>query len=122
VDQNTSQERALQPDILRAWRRRVMAAPALADVLWISKDFLASWAPADLARLPGNCRPDSLKDIYDVATYALMLERARCSTIDEGIEMQQMASFFSSASQRVAVLLHHGLPRVATPVTRVARP
>ena len=122
MDQNTSQERALQPDILRAWRRRVTTAPALADVLWISRDFLASWVPADLARLPGSCRPDSLKDIYDIATYALMLERARCRTIDEGIEMQQMASFFSSASQRVAVLLHHGLARVAAPVARVARP
>jgi hypothetical protein len=123
VDQHTSQQRAVEPEILRAWRRRIVAAPSVEDVLWIAKDFLASWVPGDLARLHDGCRPGSVKDIYDVATYALTLERARCKADEASAELAQMAAFFSTASQRIAALLAHAqAPAQAKPaVTPVAR-
>jgi len=121
VDQHTSRQRADEPEILRAWRRRLVAAPSIEDVLWIAKDFLASWVPADLARLNDGCRPGSVKDIYDVATYALTLERARCKAEEAGAELSQMAAFFSTASQRIAALLAHAPAQAKPAVTSVAR-
>jgi hypothetical protein len=92
------------------WQRRLDVARDVAEVVEITRDFLAAFHPADLHALPTACWPPArIRDGADVAAYAFELIRHECSAPRTAHLMRQLASFLSHASGRIA--------RLSTPIT-----
>lgn len=88
------------------WQNRLDAATSEAEVVGVARDFLATFSPYELARLPEGCRPRKLVDGNDVAAYALILVKSNC---DDGIGtarcLQMLSTFFSRASERISAVM-----------------
>jgi hypothetical protein len=59
------------------WLRRIDVALSNDDVLKIARDYLATWPPEELARLPEDCRADHLSAMEDPADLPSQLDRQR---------------------------------------------
>jgi hypothetical protein len=86
-----------------SWAQRLKAARDEAEVVATARDFLATFSPYDLARLPEACRPGRLVDGNDVNELAFILVRhdhddgrgtARC--------INRLTRFFTNASVRLS--------------------
>ena len=85
---------------LELWFSRVSAASSVKDVLDIVRDFLASWTPLDIARLPAGARPQGrFVDTEDVASYAL---RVKLQQFSDGPGVDRMAAFFGCAAEQLS--------------------
>jgi hypothetical protein len=89
-----------------SWPHRLKTARTEAEVVDVARDFLATFSPYDLARLPEVLRPGRLVDGADVNDVAYTLVRhdhddsrgtARC--------IHRLTNFFTSASVRLTELL-----------------
>jgi hypothetical protein len=58
---------------MHPWHERVEAALTTEDVLANVQDFVAHLSPADMARLPEDCRPRSIHDASDVDYWSVRL-------------------------------------------------
>ena len=91
---------------MSTWQNRLDAATSEAEVVSVARDFLATFSPYDLARLPEVSRPGKLVDGNDVGAYALTLVRSNC---DDGIGtarcLQMLSTFFSRASERISAVM-----------------
>ena len=88
------------------WVDFLASASAPEDVLRITKDYLATWDPFELAALPPECKvPAYFVAPEDVVNYAFTLVQAHCGPDAENPVLYPMAKFFSEASRRVAVLM-----------------
>lgn len=87
------------------WRGYLSAASSEEDIVKLTRDFVASWQPADISRLPTPCRPGRIRDGDDISHWAYELAQAHCR-IQAGDEQDQlvmrMLAFFSEAAMRVA--------------------
>jgi hypothetical protein len=95
------------------WEERLLMARDPAEILAVSKQFLASWRPAQLAGLPKECRPPLMGVPDDLGIYAFTLARF-LRLNDHDAEVERMASYFVAAQQRlseVLTLADHRLPR-----------
>lgn len=90
-----------------SWQERVHAATTEAEVLHVARNFLAQFAPIEIAQLPEACRPRKLADGSDLTEYAFDLVRHRC---DDGLgadyALHRLAAFFSGATARLSQILH----------------
>jgi len=86
-----------------SWQQRLKDARSDADVVAVTRDFLATFSPYDLARLPEACRPGRIVDAGDVNDLAFILLRhdhddsqgtARC--------IHRLTNFFTNASVRLS--------------------
>ena len=85
-----------------SWPQRLKGARTEAEVVAIARDFLATFSPYDLARLPEVLRPGRIVDGNDVNEIAFTLVRhdhddshgtARC--------IHRLTNFFTNASVRL---------------------
>ena len=90
---------------MTSWYSQLDRARSTADVLAVTRDFLATWSPDDWALLPAHCRPGKLRDMEDVeALHATLVEAYRESraTGRELEALQRLTSFVVRASIRLA--------------------
>jgi hypothetical protein len=108
-----------------SWAQRLAAARTESEVVAVARDFLATFSPYDLARLPEECRPGRIVDGSDVNDFALLLVRydqddrqgtARC--------IHRLTTFFTNASIRLSELLaaHADEPEMPPPPPPGRRP
>jgi len=88
-----------------AWQGRLNSATTVAEVVVLVKEFLATWSAEDLVKLPDGCETGDMNSSDDIAFYAFRLVREQCSDAIQCIELHRMATFFSTASQRVSQIL-----------------
>jgi hypothetical protein len=90
-----------------SWQDRLHAAASEAEVVAVTREFIAQFSPSEIAELPEACRPWRFVDGSDVTDYAFDLVRHRCEE-GQGAEftMQRLTAFFSSANARLSQLLH----------------
>jgi hypothetical protein len=84
------------------WENRLATATTEPEVVTLAKDFLASFTPGEIARLPESCRPRKLFDADDVTNYAFDLAWQNC---EDGDVIERFARFFSQASRRLSQIL-----------------
>jgi hypothetical protein len=87
------------------WHARLMKAERAEDVIQLAIDFLASWTPEELAKLPEACRPGQVRTAADVSECAYALAQCRLTGEEHTDELLRMVSFFTTAAQRLAQLL-----------------
>jgi hypothetical protein len=88
-----------------AWHRDIERAHTAVQVVRIARDYLASFTPRDLARVPERCRPAQIADEGDIALWSRKLTeeywRLRGTAADVAV-VQEMWSFFLRASVHLA--------------------
>lgn len=88
-----------------SWFALLDSAKTPFEVLGVARDFMATWTPDELARLPEECRPGKLRDAEDIeALHACLVEeyrrtRATGPTLKS---LQELTSFMVRASIRMA--------------------
>lgn len=88
-----------------SWFRKIDRAETISEVLAITRDYLATWSPEALARLPAACRPRPMRDEHDLEKLHESLVEEYRSNRAEGedlLALQQLTSFMVRASVRVA--------------------
>jgi hypothetical protein len=88
-----------------SWQQRLKSARSEMEVLDVARDFVATFSPYDLARLPEPCRPGRIVDANDVNELAFVLVR---HDHDDGRgtarRIRRLANFFTNASVRLTEL------------------
>ncbi len=90
-----------------SWYRQLESAKSSLEVVAVARDFMASWTPHDLARLPDACRPGKMRDEIDIENlHALLVDEYRDTRAsgEELESLQELTSFFVRASIRIAEL------------------
>jgi hypothetical protein len=93
--------------MLLSWFDQIDAAAAPADVVAVARDYLATWTPDELARLPAPCRPGRVKNEHDIDQLhgCLVEEYGRNRLSGDSLSaLQRMTSFIVRASVRMAQL------------------
>ena len=92
---------------MSSWFQHIDAAKTPFEVVNITRDYLATWTPDELARLPVSCRPGRIRDEQDIDQLHVRLveEYGRSRPSDETLAaLQRMTSFIVRASVRIAEL------------------
>lgn len=90
-----------------AWFRQIDNARSPGELVSIARDYLATWTPEDLARLPRSCRPGRMKSMRDLEDLygSLVEEYRRTSAVgDDLTALQRLTSFVVRASIRLTQL------------------
>jgi hypothetical protein len=89
-----------------AWFDLLASASTPAEVVNVARDYLATWTPEEIARLPRACRPPrSLKFPEEIVDYAFALVKAHLDADSDSNGVTRMATFFAEASWRVAAAM-----------------
>jgi hypothetical protein len=92
---------------MSTWHHQIDDAKSVAEVVSITRDFLATWTPNELAHLPAHCRPGKIRDESDIAELHSRLAeeyRATRASGDELTTLQVLTSFMVRTSVRIAEL------------------
>ena len=85
------------------WHDRLDGARSVADVVDICHEYVSSFAPAQLAELPGGLLPPHELDAASISTYAVELVRKDLAEGDESQPtLKAFALFFGEASATIA--------------------
>ena len=88
-----------------AWLDLLAAATTPGEVVRVTRDYLATWTPEEIASLPRSCRPPGqIKFPEEIVDYAFGLVKAHCDG-DDHHGVMRMATFFAEASWRVAAAM-----------------
>jgi hypothetical protein len=90
---------------MTSWFHQLEAAKSLTDVVSITRDFMATLTPEDLARIPPSCRPGRIHgdaDIEELHANAVQEYRDTRASGDELTLLQQMTTFLMRACVRMA--------------------
>lgn len=94
------------------WRNLVRASGHEEEVLGLVRDLVARWSPAEIARLPEDCRPGRIRDAEDVSQWAYQLASSHCagsvSSADEPF-LERMLEFVTQAAVRLSELRSEAL-------------
>ena len=94
------------------WERRIDAVGSAEEIVALTQDYLASFSPEYLGRLPPDCRPEHVKYPDDIEHWAQRLSRRYCAENDEPLDgnlLHDLLDFFLHALIRLAEL-HRNLP------------
>ena len=75
------------------------------EVVAVTRDYLATWTPKDLAKLPRECRPGRVKSPGDIEQlHSSLVEEYRQNRLagEELSALQRLTSFIVRASVRLA--------------------
>ncbi len=89
------------------WLQQLEDATTPEEVVAIARDYLSTWSPEELARLPRDCRPGRLRepeDIEELHSCSVDAYRTTRASGDELTALQLLTSFIVRASQRIASL------------------
>lgn len=95
------------------WFRQIDEAGSAREVVAIARDYLATWTPKDLAKLPRECRPGRVKSAGDIEQlHATLVEEYRQNRLqgEELSALQRLTSFVVRASLRLAQFDHDDPP------------
>lgn len=90
-----------------SWFQQVDAAKSPLEIVAITRDYLASWTPEELSRLPAPCRPGRVKDEQDINHLHVHLveEYGRNRLTGDSLSaLQRLTGFIVRASVRIAQL------------------
>ena len=90
-----------------SWYRLLDSARSSLEVVAITRDYMATWTPDEIARLPAAVRPGRMRDERDVEDlHARLVEEYRQTRATGAAleSLQKMTSFMVRASIRVAEL------------------
>lgn len=90
-----------------SWYRLLESARNSLEVVAITRDYLATWTPDEIARLPAAVRPGRLRDETDLEELHSRLVEEYRQTRASGAALetlQKLTSFMVRASIRVAEL------------------
>jgi hypothetical protein len=90
-----------------AWYRQLDSAKGPLEVVAIVRDYLATWTPHDLSRIPQACRPGRVRDEEDIEILhsAVVDEYRNTRVTGEDLDLlQQLTSLLVRASIRIAEL------------------
>ena len=88
-----------------SWFALLDSAKSPGEVLGVARDFMATWTPEELGRLPESCRPGKLRDGADIEElHACLVEEYRRSRATGPAlkSLQELTSFMVRASIRMA--------------------
>ncbi len=103
-----------------AWYHLLEDANSTLEVVAVARDYLASWSPQDIARLPLACRPGKLRDESDIGVlHDALIDEYRTSQAsgEELARLQELTSFMVRATLRLAELSNAAAPGGSGPVT-----
>lgn len=90
-----------------AWYHQLEDATSAVEVVSIARDYLASWTPHELSKLPQSVRPGKLRDASDIELlHEALIDEFRTSQAsgEELARLQELTSFVVRATQRIAEL------------------
>ena len=90
-----------------SWFALIDSAKTPFEVVAVARDFMATWTPEELARIPEACRPGKLRDGDDIESlHACLVEEYRNSRATGPAlkSLQELTSFIVRASIRIAEL------------------
>ena len=93
--------------MLLSWSQQIDAAKSPAEVVAVTRDYLATWTPDELGLLPAQCRPGRVKDAQDIEQLHVDLveEYGRNRLSGDALSsLQRITSFIVRASVRIAQL------------------
>lgn len=88
-----------------SWLQQIDTAKSPLEVVAITRDYLASWRPDELALLPALCRPGRVKDEQDI-------EQLHGGLVDE-YRRNQLNGDALSALQRITSVIVRASVRIA---------
>ena len=93
-----------------SWSDRLDAARNESELLEVARDFLATFSPYDLARLPESMRPGRLVDANDISELAFVLLSHGAHDVNGAMNgaprgLHRLRRFFTHASVRVSELM-----------------
>jgi hypothetical protein len=97
----THPPRSTMPD----WRRHLVGATTEHEIVNLTREYLATWGPDELSRLPSECRPGRIRDAEDISRWAYDLACAHTSLrYDDELDalLLRMLAFISEAAMRMA--------------------
>jgi len=104
-----------------SWSDRLDAARNENELLEVARDFLATFSPYDLARLPESMRPGRLVDANDVSELAFVLLSHGAHDVSGAPRgLHRLRRFFTHASVRVSELMAAPSVREVIPPPRPA--
>lgn len=90
-----------------SWFQQIDAAKSSIEIVAIARDYLASWTPDELSRLPEPCRPGRVKDEQDIAQLHVHLveEYGRNRLTGDALSaLQRLTGLIVRATVRIAQL------------------
>ena|SRR5260221_2409215 len=90
---------------MNAWHEQLEMAKSVPEVVILTRDYLATLAPYDLAPIPADCRPHHIRDASDIDFWNLRLAeqcRSVWGTEVDGRVLHEIANFFLRASVKVS--------------------
>ena len=89
------------------WRNLILESAHEDEVLALVREHIARWSPAEIARLPCDCRPGRIRDAEDVSRWAFTLASTHCSgtvSRDDEALLDRLLEFVTHAAVRLAAL------------------
>ena len=89
------------------WRRHLSVACTEHEIVQLARDYVATWSPEEMFRLPEECRPGHVREGDDISHCAYELARAHCSlryVDDIDRLLMRMLAFMSEAAMRLAAV------------------
>ncbi|HET7401589.1 MAG TPA: hypothetical protein VFJ62_07395 [Usitatibacter sp.] len=87
------------------WRAFLVIAPTEEDVIRLTREYVATWGPEQIAHLPAECRPGRIRDGEDIGQWAYELAQAHCSlrfAEDDDRLVASLLAFTAEAVARIA--------------------
>lgn len=84
------------------WRGFLVIAPTEEDVIRLTREYVATWSPEQIAQLPAECRPGRIRDGEDIGQWAYELAQAHCSLRFADDEDRLVASLLAFTAEAVA--------------------
>ena len=95
------------------WHRQLEACDEVDQILAVTREFLATFGPEHLARLPADCRPGRIKGEDDIAYWSCKLAQLHhkdpAVRVDADL-LQEMLNFFLHGWVRLSQLQREQLP------------
>ena len=89
------------------WLFTVNAAQSEKEVISAARDYLATWTPLEISRLPADCRPERILDAESISDYAYRLSRAHLEfhgALTDRLLLERLMSFFGHAAARISAI------------------
>ena len=89
------------------WPNMLDSARTEHDLVTIVREYIATWTPEELGRLPASCRPGKVNDAEDVSELAFGLASAHIAfsgELPDRLLLERLMSFFTHAATRLAAL------------------
>jgi len=88
-----------------AWHNQIDSCDDVDAILSLTRDYLATFGPEHLARIPGDCRPGRIKGEDDIAFWSCKLAQRHDEDPEEPIDaelMQELLNYFLHAWVRIS--------------------